>query len=141
MSGSSFRSLISTNRKARYDYEIYQTYQAGIVLLGSEVKSLRSSSASLVDGYGFIKDGEVWLDGVNIAQYKMANWTNHQPKRTRKLLLRRFEIIKITNKIRESGYTLIPLKMYFLNGKVKVELAEKELYADQNKPDDSKQIK
>jgi SsrA-binding protein len=117
------RKVIAQNRKARHDYSILDTYEAGIALTGTEVKSLRAGRASLVDGYATIKDGEVWLSGIHIAEYAEGTWTNHEPRRTRKLLLHKAEILRLIGKIRESGLTLVPLSMYFSDGKVKVEIA------------------
>lgn len=117
------RKLIAQNRKARHDYAIEETYEAGLVLIGTEVKSLRAGRASLVDGYALVEDGEVWLRGVNIPIYDEGSWTNHAPTRPRKLLLNRSEIQKITNKMKESGLTIIPLSLYFSDGKAKVEIA------------------
>lgn len=119
------RKLIAANRKARYDYEILNTYEAGISLTGTEVKSLRAGRVSLVDGYATISDDEVWLRGVHIAEYEMGTWTNHAPRRARKLLLHRQEIDRLAIKMREAsgGLAIIPLSVYFLEGKVKVELA------------------
>ncbi len=114
---------ITVNRKARHEYSIVQTYEAGIVLQGTEVKSLRSGKANLVDSYANIKDGEVWLVGAHISVYEQGNINNHEPTRTRKLLLNRNEIRKLIVKVKEKGLTLIPLRLYFKNGKVKVELA------------------
>jgi SsrA-binding protein len=115
--------VIAQNRKARHDYTILDTYEAGLALTGTEVKSLRAGRASLVDGFATIKDGEVWLQGVHIPEYTQGTWTNHTPRRTRKLLLHREEINRLIGKIRESGLTLVPLQMYFRDGKVKVEIA------------------
>jgi SsrA-binding protein len=123
MPKESGRKLIAQNRKARHDYAILDTYEAGIALTGTEVKSLRAGRASLVDGYATIKDGEVWLSGIHIAEYAEGTWTNHEPRRTRKLLLHKAEILRLIGKIRESGLTLVPLSMYFSDGKVKVEIA------------------
>jgi SsrA-binding protein len=123
MPRESGRKVIAQNRKARHDYSILDTYEAGIALTGTEVKSLRAGRASLVDGYASIKDGEVWLSGIHIAEYTQGTWTNHEPRRTRKLLLHRAEIERLIGKIRESGLTLVPLQMYFSDGKVKVEIA------------------
>jgi SsrA-binding protein len=117
------RKVIASNRKARHDYTVLDTWEAGIVLTGTEVKSLRAGRASLVDGYATIKDGEVWLEGVHIAEYAEGTWTNHAPRRVRKLLLHRMEINRLTGKIKEGGLTLVPLQMYFSDGKAKVELA------------------
>ncbi|HEY4024187.1 MAG TPA: SsrA-binding protein SmpB [Pseudonocardiaceae bacterium] len=117
------QKLIASNRKARHDYEILDTYEAGVALLGTEVKSLRLGRASLVDAFATVDDGEVWLRGLHIAEYAMGTWTNHEPRRTRKLLLHRGEILKLIGKTKESGLSLVPLSMYFKDGKVKVELA------------------
>ncbi len=114
---------ITVNRKARYEYTVLQTYEAGIALLGTEVKSLRQGKANLVDSYATLKDGEVWLVGAHINTYEQGNINNHEPTRTRKLLLNRNEIRKLIGKIKEKGLTLVPLRLYFKNGKVKVELA------------------
>ncbi len=115
--------VVATNRKARHDYSIEDTYEAGLVLSGTEVKSLRMGRASLVDGYGFIDGGEAWLDAVHIPEYSQGTWTNHPPRRKRKMLLHKREIIKISQKVKEGGYTLVPLRIYFLDGRAKVELA------------------
>ncbi len=123
MPRESGRKLIAQNRKARHDYSIIDTYEAGLVLVGTEVKSLRMGRASLIDGYATIDDGEVWLRGVHIPEYTEGTWTNHEPRRNRKLLLHREEISKLIGKTQEGGSTLIPLEMYFNDGKVKVTLA------------------
>ncbi|HWH25285.1 MAG TPA: SsrA-binding protein SmpB [Pseudolysinimonas sp.] len=115
--------VVATNRRAHHDYTIADTYEAGIVLWGTEVKSLREGRASLVDGYAFIEGGEVWLDAVHIPEYTEGTWNNHAPRRKRKLLLHKAQIIKISHKTKEGGYTLVPLKIYFKDGKAKVELA------------------
>ena len=115
--------VVSTNRKARHDYLIEETYEAGMVLTGTEVKSLRAGRASLVDGYAFIEGGEAWLDAVHIQEYMAGTWTNHPPRRKRKLLLHKQEIVKISHKTKEGGYTLVPLQIYFLDGRAKVEIA------------------
>ena len=117
------RKLIAQNRKARHDYAIIDTYEAGIALTGTEVKSLRAGRASLVDGFATIDDGEIFLRNVHIPEYTQGSWTNHEPRRTRKLLLHRAEITRLIGKTRESGLTLVPLSLYFSEGKVKVELA------------------
>ncbi len=114
---------ITVNRKARHEYAIIQTYEAGIVLVGTEVKSLRQGKANLVDSYGKIKNGEVWLIGAHINEYTQGNINNHDPIRDRKLLLNKSEIRKLIGGINEKGLTLIPLRLYFKNGKVKIELA------------------
>ena len=117
------RSLIAQNRKARHDYAILDTYEAGVALVGTEVKSLRLGRASLVEAYATVDDGEVWLRGLNIPEYTLGSWTNHEPRRTRKLLLHKAEIERLIGKIREGGLTLVPLSLYFSDGKVKCELA------------------
>lgn len=114
---------ITVNRKAQHEYFIIQTYEAGIVLKGTEVKSLREGKVNLVDSYATIKNGEVWLLSAHISEYKQGNINNHNPTRDRKLLLNKSEIRKLIGKIKEKGLTLIPLRLYFLKGKVKVELA------------------
>ena len=116
------RKLIASNKKARHDYAILKTYEAGIALLGTEVKSLRAGRASLVDSFAQERDGEIMLYGLHIAEYAYGTWTNHQPRRTRKLLLRRVEINKILDRVRDPGLTLVPLSIYFANGWAKVEL-------------------
>ena len=122
MSRDTERKLIASNKKARHDYTILKTYEAGIVLAGTEVKSLREGRVSLVDAFAQERDGEIMLYGLHIAEYGFGTWTNHQPRRTRKLLLRRIEIARILEKLREGGLTLVPLSMYFAGGWAKVEL-------------------
>jgi SsrA-binding protein len=117
------QKVVATNRKARHDYTIEDTYEAGIVLTGTEVKSLREGRASLVDGYAFIDGGEMWLDAVHIPEYTEGTWNNHAPRRKRKLLLHKHEIVKISHKTKEGGYTLVPLQIYFTDGRAKVEIA------------------
>ena len=117
------RKLIAQNKKARHDYHIEDTFEAGMVLQGTEVKSLRAGRASLVDGFVDLDNGEVWLHGVHIPEYAQGTWTNHDPHRVRKLLLHRKEINRLIGKTQESGVTLIPLSLYFNNGWAKVELA------------------
>src|SRR5437867_7051435 len=119
-SRGSARKIIAQNRKARHDYAVLDTYEAGIVLTGTEVKSLRLGRASLVDGFATIDDGEVYLRNVHIPEYDQGSWTNHEPRRTRKLLLHRSEIMRLIGKTKESGLTLVPLSIYFSQGKVKV---------------------
>jgi len=114
--------LICQNKKARFNYSIEDTYEAGISLLGSEVKSLREGKVNLGDSYGDIKRGEVFLVDAHISPYPQANRLNHDPLRTRKLLLHKREIQRLIGKVQERGFTLIPLRLYFSNGKVKVEL-------------------
>lgn len=113
---------VATNRKARFDYLIEDTVEAGIVLTGTEVKSLRQGRASLVDGYALIDGGEAWLEGVHIPEYTQGTWTNHSPRRKRKLLLHKHEITKLGQRVAQGGYTLVPLKLYFVDGRAKVEL-------------------
>lgn len=115
--------IIAVNRKARHEYDIIQVIEAGIVLVGTEVKSLREGKANLVDSYAIIKAGELWLLSLHISEYKQGNINNHIPTRDRKLLLNRAEIRKLIGKTKEKGLTLIPLRLYFKNGRVKVELA------------------
>jgi SsrA-binding protein len=115
--------LICQNRKAFHNYLIEETYQAGVSLLGSEVKSLREGKVSLGDSYGDIKRGEVFLVDAHISPYPQANRLNHNPLRTRKLLLHKREIKRLIGKVEQRGYTLIPVKLYFVDGKVKVDLA------------------
>ncbi|WP_166983371.1 SsrA-binding protein SmpB [Paramicrobacterium fandaimingii] len=115
--------VVATNRKARHDYLIEDTYEAGLVLWGTEVKALREGRASLVDGYAYIDNGEAWLDAVHIPEYIQGTWTNHSPRRKRKLLLHRQQITRISHKIVPGGYTLVPLKIYFSDGRAKVEIA------------------
>ena len=117
------RKLVAQNKKARHDYHIEDVYEAGLVLTGTEVKSLRAGRASLVDGFALVRDGEVWLQGVHIPEYTQGTLTNHEPRRPRKVLLHKREILKLIGKTKESGYTLVPLALYFKDGKAKVEIA------------------
>ncbi|HEY2738061.1 MAG TPA: SsrA-binding protein SmpB, partial [Thermoanaerobaculia bacterium] len=112
--------IIARNRRARHDYAIEDVYEAGIALTGTEVKSLRAGRASLVDGFALVSDGEVWLHNVHIPEYTRGTWTNHTPTRTRKLLLHRGEIERLIRKTTDQGLTLVPLSLYFKDGKVKV---------------------
>jgi len=117
------RKLIASNKKARHDYAILKTYEAGLVLAGTEVKSLREGRASLVDAFAQEHEGEILLYGLHISEYGYGSWTNHAPRRTRKLLLHRVEIARILSQLRDgNGLTLVPLSMYFSNGWAKVEL-------------------
>ena len=116
------RKLVAQNKKARHDYHIEDTYEAGMVLVGTEVKSLRLGRASLVDGFVDIERGEAWLHGVHIPEYSQGTWTNHSARRKRKLLLNRHEIDKLERKVSEKGFTLVPLALYFKDGRAKVEL-------------------
>ncbi|MFL6135023.1 MAG: SsrA-binding protein SmpB [Nocardioidaceae bacterium] len=117
------RKIVAQNRKARHDYAIEDTYEAGIALVGTEVKSLRAGRASLVDGFAEVDRGEVFLHGVHIPVYTQGTWTNHEPRRVRKLLLNRHEIDKIESRVNERGLTLVPLSLYFKDGRAKVEIA------------------
>jgi SsrA-binding protein len=114
---------VTVNRKARYEYSILQTYEAGIVLQGTEVKALREGKANLVDSYGQLNNNEIWLIGAHISEYTQGNINNHDPVRTRKLLMNRSEIRKLIGKVKEKGLTLVPLRIYFKKGRVKVEIA------------------
>lgn len=117
------RKMIAQNKKARHDFHIEDTYEAGLVLTGTEVKSLRAGRASLVDGFAEIDRGEAWLLQVHIPQYDNGTWTNHETRRRRKLLLNRHEIDKIDQRIQSKGLTLVPLSLYFKDGRAKVEIA------------------
>jgi SsrA-binding protein len=138
--------VVATNRKATHDFEIHDKIEAGIVLLGSEVKSLREAKVTINDGFAEIRRGEAWLIGMQINEYAWANRFNHEPKRTRKLLLHKREIDKLEGKTQLRGYTLIPLSLYFKKGKVKVELAlvtHKKMHdkrADKREADDRREI-
>ncbi len=124
MSDNDGYKVISDNRKARYLYEILETYEAGIQLTGTEVKSIRAGKANLQDGYALIRDGEAWLINVHISPYTSSGqYFNHEPRRTRKLLLHQQEIRKLIGKVEQQGLTLVPLKMYFKRGWVKVSIA------------------
>ena len=114
--------VIARNRRARHDYAIEDTVEAGLVLTGTEVKSLRAGRASLAESFAQISDGEVWLHNVHIPEYTQGTWTNHTPRRIRKLLLHRKEIDRLAAKVSEQGLTLVPLSLYFKDGNVKVEL-------------------
>ncbi|MCF6389068.1 SsrA-binding protein SmpB [Mycobacterium sp. MBM] len=115
--------VVATNRKARHNYSILDVYEAGIVLVGTEVKSLREGQASLADAFATVDDGEIWLRNLHIAEYHHGTWTNHAPRRNRKLLMHRSQIDNLVGKIRDGNLTLVPLSLYFTDGKVKVELA------------------
>jgi SsrA-binding protein len=122
MSRAQGTKYIASNRKAYHDYSIEDTWEAGIVLTGTEVKALRAGRASLIDGFAEVEGGEVWMIGVHIAEYSQGTWTNHSPRRRRKLLLHRSEIDRIERKISEKGFTLVPLSLYFKDGRAKVEI-------------------
>jgi len=113
---------IIRNKKARFEYEILDTFEAGVVLRGTEVKSIRQKKVNIQESYARIKDGEVYIVGMNVSAYEMGNRFNHDPLRERKLLLHKHEIKKLIGKLNEKGYTLVPLRMYIKNGKVKIEL-------------------
>jgi SsrA-binding protein len=115
--------LVCRNKRAFHDYDILERLECGIALKGTEVKSLRDGSSSLEDAYAKIEDGEVWLIGSDIPEYAMGNRLNHKPKRPRKLLLHRREIEKFAGKATQRGFTLVPLRMYFKEGRAKVEIA------------------
>lgn len=117
------QKLIAQNKKARHEYTILDTYECGMVLTGTEVKSLREGRANLVDGYAYTQAGEVWIDNVFIPEYTQGTWTNHSARRKRKLLLHKMEIRKLESKSKETGHTLVPLSLYFKDGRVKLELA------------------
>jgi SsrA-binding protein len=116
------KKLIASNKRALHDYFIDQTWEAGIVLTGTEVKSLRDRGASLVDGYCYVDGGEVWMDNAHIAPYVKGTWTNHAARRKRKLLMHKQEIVKLASKSREKGFTIVPLEMYFLGSHAKVKI-------------------
>jgi SsrA-binding protein len=117
------KKVIARNRRARHEYHIEDVFEAGLVLTGTEVKSLRAGRASLADGFAQVSNHEIWLHNVHIPQYTQGTWTNHEPRRTRKLLMHRKEIDKLAAETAERGLTLVPLSLYFKDGKVKVELA------------------
>ena len=115
--------VIARNRRARHDYHIEDTIEAGLVLTGTEVKSLRAGRASLTEAFAQISGDELWLHGLHIPEYAQGTWTNHEPRRTRKLLLHRKEIDRLASQVAERGFTIVPLSLYFSGGKAKVELA------------------
>ena len=117
------KTVVARNKRARYDYHIDATYEAGLALTGTEVKSLRAGRASLVDGWVNVDRGEVWLENVHIPEYTEGTWTNHAPRRRRKLLLHRDQITKLASQSREKGHTVVPLELYFRDGRAKVEIA------------------
>jgi SsrA-binding protein len=117
------RKLIAQNKKARHDYHILDTYEAGLVLMGTEVKSLRQGRASLVDGFVQLDGHEAWLHNVHVPEYSQGTWTNHSARRKRKLLLHRAEIDKLESKAQETGHTIVPLALYFKDGRAKIEIA------------------
>jgi SsrA-binding protein len=115
--------VVATNRRARHNYSILETFEAGVALVGTEVKSLREGQASLADSFATVDDGEVWLRNLHIPEYHHGSWTNHAPRRNRKLLMHRTQIDNLIGKIRDGNLSLVPLSLYFTEGKVKVELA------------------
>ena len=115
--------IVATNRKARHNYSILETFEAGVALMGTEVKSLREGQASLADSFATVDDGEVWLRNLHIPEYHHGSWTNHAPRRNRKLLMHRSQIDNLIGKIKDGNLSLVPLSLYFTEGKVKVELA------------------
>jgi len=117
------RKLIAQNKKARHDYSIEDVFECGLVLTGTEVKSLRLGRASLIDGFAMVNNGELWLSGVHIPEYTEGTWTNHTPRRDRKLLVHRDELNRLIAVTKEGGLTLIPLSLYFKDGRAKIELA------------------
>lgn len=130
--------VVATNRRARHDYVILDTYEAGVALVGTEVKSLREGKASLVDAFATIDAGEIWLRGLHIPEYSHGSWTNHPPKRARKLLLHRREIDSLEGKVRDGNNTLVPMRLYFRGGRLKVELALARGKQDYDKRQDIK---
>jgi SsrA-binding protein len=116
------KKLIAQNKKGRHDYFVDEVFEAGLVLMGTEVKSLRAGRATLTDGYAEVIDGEIWLNGIHIPEYNEGSWTNHEPRRKRKLLMNKREISKLIGTLKEGGMTLIPLSLYFKDGKAKVEM-------------------
>ncbi len=138
--------VIASNRKARHDYHIDDTFEAGIVLTGSEIKSVRAGQVNLRDGFATIRNGELWLVNTHISPYHQASFENHEPRRDRKLLMHRREINRLTGKLQEKGLTLVPLQMYLKNSRAKVELGlarGKKLYDKREtlrERDDNRQI-
>lgn len=116
------QKVIANNRRARHDYEILESVEAGLVLTGSEVKSLREGHAVIRDGYAYFAGGEAWIDNISIAEYINGTWNNHAPKRKRKLLLHREQILKWASKVAEQGLTVVPLSLYFSDGRAKLEI-------------------
>jgi SsrA-binding protein len=117
------KQIVASNRKARHNYAILETFEAGVALVGTEVKSLREGQASMADAFATVDDGEVWLRNLHIPEYHSGSWTNHAVRRNRKLLMHRREIDNLIGKIRDGNLTLVPLSLYFFDGKVKVEIA------------------
>ncbi|CAB0500607.1 SsrA-binding protein [Corynebacterium diphtheriae] len=130
--------VIASNRKARHDYKILDTFECGIVLLGTEIKSIREGKVSLTDSFATIDEGEAWIRNLNIPIYSRGSWTNHSPMRTRKLLLHRREIDSLMGKVRDGNKTLVPLSLYFKEGRLKVELGLAQGKQDYDKRQDIK---
>lgn len=130
--------VVATNRRARHDFKILETYECGVALVGTEIKSIREGKVSLVDAFATIDEGEVWLRNLHIPEYSMGSWTNHSPRRTRKLLLHRGEIDSLMGKVRDGNKTLIPLKLYFKEGRLKLELGLAQGKQDYDKRQDIK---
>ena len=135
---SANNAVVATNRRARHDYNILDTYECGVVLVGTEVEALREGKTSLNDAFATIDDGEVWLRGLHIPEYSHGSWTNHSPRRSRKLLLHRSEIDTLWGKVRDGNNTLVPLRLYFTQGRLKVELALARGKQDYDKRQDIK---
>ena len=129
--------VVATNRKARHEYDIVETYEAGIALTGTEIKSVREGKVNLQDGFVLIKDGEAWLMNVHISPYHHGSLHNHEPRRPRKLLLHKWEINRLAGRVQEKGWTIVPLRMYIKNGWAKVEIA---LVRGRKKYDKSRKI-
>lgn len=132
------RSVLATNRRARHDYHILETYECGVVLVGTEIKSLREGKVSIADAFATVDEGEVWLRNLHIPEYSLGSWTNHSPKRTRKLLLHRREIDSLMGKVRDGNRTLVPLQLYLRDGRVKLELGLAQGKQDYDKRQDIK---
>lgn len=132
------RVVLASNRKARHDYHILETFECGVALVGTEIKSLREGKVSITDAFATVDDGEVWLRNLHIPEYSRGSWTNHSPKRTRKLLLHRREIDSIMGKVRDGNRTLIPLQLYLKEGRVKLELGLAQGKQDYDKRQDIK---
>ncbi|CAM4137005.1 SsrA-binding protein SmpB [Corynebacterium belfantii] len=130
--------VIASNRKAQHDYKILDTFECGIVLLGTEIKSIREGKVSLTDSFATIDEGEAWIRNLNIPIYSRGSWTNHSPMRTRKLLLHRREIDSLMGKVRDGNKTLVPLSLYFKEGRLKVELGLAQGKQDYDKRQDIK---
>ena len=131
-------NVVATNRRARHDYTILESFECGIQLVGTEIKAIREGHVSLTDAFAIIEHGEVWLRNLNIPEYSLGTWTNHRPLRHRKLLLHRNEIDSLEGKVRDGNKPLVPLKLYFKDGLLKVELALAQGKQDYDKREDIK---